>query len=208
MDPAEQPSARFEIVEARDKQRVWKLSLFADAIVLAPPDAAARTITRAELPAAVDVDPLFAFGLLAVAGASKLFFKLDERTRDALIAWLGPPTRADLVAALKRRHNATALAVGALLLVSSLPLIIERAVDWPIFVWGASMLATWGLARIAPSRAWFLIDGVIHTAIAAWFVFGILNGDRHVAWAVLLLLAFLGFNFSMKQYRRFANMAA
>jgi hypothetical protein len=204
-DLAEQPSASFEIVEAGGKKQTWKLSIVTGAIVLEPPGGPARMIPRTDFPTAIDEDPLHMFGILAVNGEKKIMLKLPQPARDALLAWLGPPTKVDLVAALQRRYNAMSLAVGALLVVTSLPLLTD-VVDWPILVWGASNFAIWGLVRVAPHRTWLLVDSVINTAVAAWFAYGMVRGERSLAWSLLLVLAYVGFNFSMKQYRRFAKL--
>lgn len=214
----EKPMQVIELAQNARQPIPWQLWLYPDRWVFHTAGQEPQTITREHLRKWVEVDTLATFGMLQVTLGKKLLFPLKPEAREALNAWVGPPTKQDLVAAIKKNYGVGRLVFAALMVLMATPLFmptwlaptnaepLRSSVDWVLMIWGCSTLVGWCLSRVAPHRALFLIDVGIQLVLGAVWAYGIVIGERTWWLAIIIVMMMFGAHISMKHYKRFAKL--
>ncbi len=208
----------FGLVEQSREKRSWTLSVQPDALVLETAGGPTYSLPHATARAALDIDALVQFGMLKLRLDRPISFRHQPDVQQAVLQWIGPPTRDELVQSLKRRYGRANLIIGVVMIVISTPWLFPSwfltvatdakadAFDWLLMIWGAGNLVCYAVTRLAPHRILFVLDGAFQLAISAWWSAGIVTGQRHWAWSFVPLLAVFGMKLAYRQYRRFAQL--
>jgi hypothetical protein len=200
-----------EVVELAGKQPRWKLILAPDGFRLEPLEAGEPIdVPRAERVKRVDlVNGVLARRILGVALArGRKLFRLDPAGFAAYEAWAGPPTMEDLRKSLKRRFG-WSVSLGLLIILTSMPIPGDPeggVPDLPLnpltLAMGIALIAAGLMARLLPSRVFFLAD-CLWIAIAAVTTVENLLKSPGVFGALLLAFQINYVVTSIREYRRF-----
>ena len=122
--------------------------------------------------------------MLALRTAPKVGIKLGKRARHEVKAWLGKPSREQLVLLLNRRYGYS-FSFALLLLVSSVvvrgdsELTGSQIAFNPVnLILGLWLLGTWSFSRLKPHPVLFLLDGLWFFALAAVQLFNVTRTHR------------------------------
>ena len=208
-----------ELVENARPPRPWTLTLHPDRWVFGTPGGAEpTTLVRDNLRKWVDLEVLANFGMLHVTLGKKLMFQLKPEARAVLNAWIGPPTKQDLISSINKRYGVSSLVMAGVMLLMATPWFMPAWLaptgadptafnfDWVLLIWGGSTLIGWLVSRVAPHRSLFLIDVVIDVGVATWWGYDIATGERAWWLVFMILLMLFGANLSRKKYKRFAGL--
>ena len=213
----DKPTHVIELTQNARPPIPWTLSVFEDRWVFATVGEAPTTIARDKLRKWVDLEVLATFGILNVTLERKLMFPLKAEGKAILRAWVGPPTREDLVASLRKRYGTSSLVMAGVMVMLATPWFMPAwlattgadpatRVDWLLILWGATTIAGWGISRIAPHRALFLIDVAVQLGVAVVWGYGVATGQRTWWLALVILMMLFGANLSLRQYKRFTPL--
>ena len=111
----------FGLVEQSREKRSWTLALQPDAIILETAGGPQYSLPRANVRAALDIDALVQFGVLKLRLDRPISFRHQPDVQQAVLQWIGPPTRDELVQSLKRRYGRANLIIGVVMIVISTP---------------------------------------------------------------------------------------
>lgn len=201
---AEEPLARYDVVEAGKPGMNWELTLYADHLCLEAPDTKRRYIEWAERHERVQAHDrmmLVPRVLLVKLGKKNVMFQLEPQALAAVKAWIGPPTIEDLKVSLKRRLS-WVLPIGILFVFTALPV---GGLPWePVsFGLGLALLLSGLLSKAWPHRIFFALESLWFCSLAANSIWLLADGWSWMQSILLLLqlvLAWRGF----QEYHRFA----
>lgn len=205
--PAPPADAGLPVEELATPQRSWRLVLFPPGLRLDP--------THLEPPIHVPREGFTSVAMLderrkrlVVKRPRKRTFQLDDAALRALQEWLGPAVL--LKVALRARLGA-AVPIGALWMLTSVPLGCERAlgdkpmpVDWFGLVMGIMLFVFGFAAQARPHRVFFLLDSIWFVGLAAQVTVRVVTRTDSPWW---LIIAFwcLGLVLAgVQSFRRFA----
>jgi hypothetical protein len=166
----DEPIASFRVWPVVQKLEDWKLTIFPGRLRLESSKGMTAEFYRAELPDKVRVvNNILLRRVFVVTLDRRTTFRLEPDNFQLLQEWIGPPTRADLVNALKRRTSGIFVAI---LYCSAVPVAFSKAdpgIGNLIAIFyglvGLALLFSYLIAVRAPSRLYFLMDGIC----AAWW---------------------------------------
>ncbi len=177
----------FEISPRKSKLGPWVVGLGAE-VVRFESIASGESIVvpRAEVAERLEWIPLLGKRSLLVLhpatggaqGSRGVEFQLAGAPRAKFAEWLGPPSQLELRAMLKRRY-AMALPLALALVISALPLPVAgpgaqfAALS---FFLGVGLAFTWGLSKLWPHRALFLVDALWFMGLGGGFVWRVVTG--------------------------------
>lgn len=165
----------------------WHFKVEDERLVFAKADGAeVHTFTRDEMPGRVQMSGLL--GLITpalVADIPKsILVRVSRRQAAQLLAWLGPPSDAQLRYEIHKRFKAL-LPIGIVLLLFSFP-FGNRGLDY-FGVFQAALLLLAGVAAYrSPGRYVFLLDCAWFAITSIWWVLLVLEGMRS-PWVLLFL---------------------
>jgi hypothetical protein len=206
-EAAREPLAIFDVQEVSFLgNRAGKLSLFADLLRV---EVAGQPACEVLLAESRDKSELVTglFNSLVIKVPKKRSFQLDREVARAIQGWLGPPTRADLKLALKRRL-AYIIPIGLLLAVSALP-FGDLPFHPVIFIEGMVLVFIGLLSRLNPQRIYFLCDSIWFVTLAVTTTVTTVV-DESWWWLIMVALQIALAISGIREYYRFApeNMAA
>jgi hypothetical protein len=204
-DPDE-PLVAYRVHESGSPEKRWDLELYPDFIGLEEPDERWHEIDRADVAEKVQAldRALFLRRVLVVTLRKKtVFLQLTPESFDAVKAWIGPPTQADLLAALQRRLR-WITPIGLLFVFAALPI---GGMDWDVVMLGLGLglILTARLSKLWPHRVFFAVDALWFLCLAAnsvWLLTQEWNGLR----LGLLVLQLMLVRSGLKEYHRFAAL--
>ena len=210
---AEESCATFEITELARAKRKFKLTLSTKELRLETEGQPAVVLQRSDpdrqriqMLNGLLVRRLF---IVAVDKKTKLSFTLEALVYEAVTAWLGPPTAADLQATLKQRLAWT-FPLGILYILTSLPVsgnpaagVAALPFDPFGFTLGAVLLTTAAISRWSPNRVCFILDAVWLLGLVLMNLMNVINGTSSNWWLLLILIQFHVGCEGIRQYRRF-----
>lgn len=212
----DKPTHVIELTQNARPPIPWTLSVFPDRWVFATMGEEPKTIARTNLRKWVDLEVLANFGILHVTLERKLMFPLKPEGRAILRAWVGPPTRDDLVASLRKRYGMSSLVMSGVMVMLATPWFMPAWLattgadpamqfDWLLMIWGATTILGWVISRISPHRSLFLIDVVVQLGVALVWGYGVATGQRTWWLALVILMMLFGANLSVRQFKRFST---
>jgi hypothetical protein len=203
------PLPQFEIQAVAPRQETWTLTLEPDALTFADPKADTPvSVPRHECPERISFREHRSWinGLKRLLGLPNLeaklpnstYFKVPPDALAALSQWRGPPTPADLQAALRRRIGwLWTVPLGVLLILASLPLpdpatgAIAVPVDVVGMLLGLLLLALPVLRALWPRPVLFLLLALWFAGIGVDLTVDVVRGKSSVYWLLLLPLLLL-----------------
>lgn len=165
----------------------WQFKVEDDRLVFAKADGAeVFTFTRDQMPGRVQMSGLLGlFTPALVADIPKsVLVRVSKRQAAQLLAWLGPPSAAQLRYEIQKRFKAL-LPIGLVLLVFNMP-FGGRGVDY-FGIFQTSLLVLAGVAAYrSPGRYVFLLDCAWFAIMSIWWLMLIGAGTRS-PWLLLFL---------------------
>jgi hypothetical protein len=200
----EEPLAWFDMHETAAPTKKWRILLYCDLFELEPADGRPYVIYRDEVPERVQKFESGLFlrnSIMVMIGKKNTVFQLSPDAFSAVNAWIGPPGEEDLQWALKRRLK-WVTPIGLLFVFGSLPI---GHLEWdPVALsLGLGLILTARLAKLWPSRSFFLLDSLWFACLAANSIW-LLTEDWGWWRCFMLVLQLLCVRSGWREYRRFA----
>ncbi|HSI35422.1 MAG: hypothetical protein ACAI43_25825 [Phycisphaerae bacterium] len=187
-------SGEIEVVEMGTKA-LWRVAFYADRIRVYPPDGfvpvdAMRDREGVSGTFQVFDNLMMPRTLVLRRGKRNHIFRLPVEQFAVLREWVGPPSYAQLLAALKQRVG-WAIPIGGFFLVIGLLSLAGRAsgglaLEWSAVAVGVIMIAGGIGARVRPGAEWFLVDSLAFTVLTVDLVIRLLRHERGGGWWALV----------------------
>ncbi len=204
------PAEVIEVTIRSGRKGTWRLLLGLDSLRLEPAEGGEGIeIARSELPERIEVQEMpVGPPLLVIRKPKRVAFSFDPEGARRFRVWLGPPTKRDLKAALKRRM-AWGLPIGLLFVFTSLPWKGDPAAgieaipfDPVSAILGGSLVLMGLLMRVWPNPLLFLTDSIWFLALAGKILWDIAKGGSWL-WMIVVVLILTAVQDGFRQFLRF-----